>query len=93
VKASAPAFLAQMRDTEPNGKTQHRFWQRGGGYDRNLVRDTTVHRTIDYIHANPVRRGLAVLPEDWPWSSAAWYAGQKDVPFVPDSRHLPARPE
>jgi putative transposase len=30
---------------------------------------------IDYIHANPVRRGLVTRAEDWEWSSARWYAG------------------
>ena len=24
---------------------------------------------VDYIHANPVRRGLVVSPEDWPDSN------------------------
>ncbi len=28
---------------------------------------------IDYIHANPVRRGLVARPEEWTWSSCrAW---------------------
>ena len=30
---------------------------------------------IDYIHGNPVRRGLVQRPEDWDWSSARRYAG------------------
>ena len=30
---------------------------------------------VDYIHGNPVRRGLVARPEDWQWSSARWYAG------------------
>jgi putative transposase len=37
VRESAPAFLSQMRDKQPNGKVHFRFWQRGGGYDRNLT--------------------------------------------------------
>jgi hypothetical protein len=27
---------------------------------------------IDYVHANPVRKGLVVRPADWKWSSAGW---------------------
>ena len=46
-------------------KTRHRFWQPGGGYDRNATELTTVHKMIDYIHYNPVRRGLVNTPEDW----------------------------
>jgi putative transposase len=28
---------------------------------------------IDYIHLNPVRRGLVERASDWKWSSAAWF--------------------
>jgi putative transposase len=28
---------------------------------------------IDYLHLNPVRRGLVEKPEDWKWSSAGWF--------------------
>jgi len=43
---------------------------------------------IDYIHLNPVRRGLIKEPEDWEWSSARWYAGVRPVrleidPIIP----------
>jgi putative transposase len=31
--------------------------------------------TVEYIHMNPVRRGLATRPEQWKWSSFAEYAG------------------
>ena len=34
---------------------------------------------IEYIHANPVRRGLVAQPEDWEWSNARWYAGIRPV--------------
>ena len=30
---------------------------------------------VEYIHLNPVRRGLVARPEDWTWSSAAEYSG------------------
>jgi len=93
VTQRAPRFLAAMCDAQPSGRVQYRFWQRGGGYDRNLTRDSTVHRAIDYVHANPVRRGLVDLPEQWKWSSAAYYLGARDVPFIPDLATLPPRDE
>jgi hypothetical protein len=34
---------------------------------------------VNYIHNNPVKRGLVEDPLDWPWSSARWYAGQGEV--------------
>ena len=61
-----------MREGE---RVRRRFWQAGGGFDRNVVELATVHSIIDYIHANPVRRRLVERPEDWDWSSARWYAG------------------
>ena len=56
-------------------RVRRRFWQPGGGYDRNIDNSRTLNRVIDYIHANPVRRGLCERAEDWEWSSARWYAG------------------
>ncbi len=78
-----------MRDEQPSGKVAHRFRQRGGGYDRNLTRPKTVHATIDYIHANPVRRELVPTPDDWHSSSAGYFAGRMDVPLVPDVDSIP----
>ena len=55
-------------------RVRRRFWQPGGGYDRNITSMATLRAIIDYIHANPVRRGLVATAEDWEWSSARWYA-------------------
>ena len=40
---------------------------------------------IEYIHANPVRRGLVEVPEQWPHSSCAFYDRQEPglLPVVP----------
>jgi putative transposase len=80
VQREAPGFLKRMEDCQPSGRTCHRFWQRGGGYDRNLYEPGVIYRQIDYIHANPVRRGLCARPEDWLWSSAADYAAIRKGP-------------
>jgi putative transposase len=91
VRKHTPRFLSRMEDRQPNGTTQYRFWQRGGGYDRNIVEPATAFTEIEYIHNNPVRRGLCQRPEDWLWSSAADYANSRtgslridrdSVPFV-----------
>jgi hypothetical protein len=34
---------------------------------------------IDYIHGNPVRKGLVEKPEDWKWSSAGWLEGKNSL--------------
>ena len=74
VKREAPEFLNRMEDRQPNGRVSHRFWQRGGGYDRNLTEPSTVWHEVDYMHANPLRRNLCERPTEWKWSSAREHA-------------------
>jgi putative transposase len=95
VRRAAPSFLARMEERRPGGKVSHRFWQPGGGYDRNVVEPETAYREIEYIHNNPVRRGLCERPEDWYWSSAADYAAVRSGPLRVDRESLwrPSGPE
>lgn len=81
-----------MAPVERPGKTAFRFWQEGPGYDRNLNRTATVLSSIDYIHENPVRRGLCRQAVDWKWSSARWYAsdGRIDDSDLPQLAGPPA---
>jgi len=93
VTREAPAFLPNMLDAQPNGARVRRFWQRGGGYDRDLHDPGTIHATIDYIHANPVRAGLVERPEHWRWSSAAYFAGAGRPPLAPNVHSIPSPPK
>jgi putative transposase len=78
LREQAPDWLPRI--TVNRGKRlEHRFWQAGGGFDRNVFEPQTLLTMIDYIHTNPVRRGLASRPEDWKWSSAAWYEGKNSL--------------
>jgi putative transposase len=47
VRKTALYFLAGMKDEQPNGKIHYRFWQRGGGYDRNAFEPQTIWNQID----------------------------------------------
>jgi len=91
IKQYHPSFLTRMADVQPAGKVTHRFWQRGGGYDRNLRSASDVHEKIKYLHNNPVRRGLVLRAEYWPHSSAAnWILGRAgqvpiDWDYLPDA--------
>ena len=68
------------RLTVRSGKRQvFRFWQPGGGFDANIWRERTIEEVIDYIHANPVRRGLVQRAIDWEWSSARFWGGIRPV--------------
>ena len=93
VKNNAPSYLPKMLDRQPNGKEHYRFWQRGGGYDRNITEPRTTWLEIDYLHANPVRRDLCKRPEDWYWSSAADYADVRTGPLEIDFSSLPRTAE
>ncbi len=89
LRQEAPEFLPRLEDRQPNGQRFYRFWQRGGGYDRNLRTVSDVHEKVEYVHANPVRRGLSATPESWPWSSCrAWQTGE-DQPIAIDRESLP----
>ena len=76
LRKSAPERLRRLSVVRPSGRAVYRFWQQGGGYDRNICKPATVWASINYMHANPVRRGLVACAVDWPWSSAGWYAGE-----------------
>ena len=85
-------LLRALTVRERPGKSAFRFWQEGAGYDRNLRTPAAVAGAIDYLHANPVRRGLARRPTDWPWSSARRFAagGAPVDPRHPPLTRLPA---
>lgn len=48
------------------------FWQ-PRSYDFNVRTEKKYVEKLNYIHANPVRRGLVESPELWPWSSFRHY--------------------
>jgi putative transposase len=48
------------------------FWQ-VRYYDFNVITSRKFVEKLRYIHRNPVERGLARKPKDWPWSSFCHY--------------------
>lgn len=68
-------------------KKRFRFWQAGGGFDRNLWNAKAIHSSIDYIEANPVRAGRVAAPEEWQWSFA--YARLCNQGVIPDRADIP----
>jgi putative transposase len=42
-------------------------------YDFNVFTERKRAEKLDYIHYNPVARGLVARPEDWEWSSFQHY--------------------
>ena len=70
-------LLSKLTVQERPGKTCFRFWQEGPGFDRNLFSSEAISSSMEYIHNNPVSRGLCRCAVDWKWSSARYYL---DVP-------------
>jgi putative transposase len=64
--AKSPRTGPESQDTGPFPPVWFReHW------DRFIRDETHFSRVRDYIRNNPVKAGLAALPEDWPWSSAS----------------------
>ncbi len=60
-----------------------RFWQEGPGFDRNLFSPAAIASSTDYIHANPVKRGLCQSAVDFKWSSARFHLRDIVDPDLP----------
>ena len=61
------------RKLRPASYAGARLWRRR--YDDVPVPGENAAKTkINYMHVNPVRRGLVDIPEDYHWSSAREYA-------------------
>ena len=68
VKVSSTTAV-NVRFGEKGELWQERF------FDRALRTVREYHEKVEYIHLNPVRRGLVKRAEEWQWSSIHEYAG------------------
>ncbi len=57
-RLGCPAVGVALGDVMP-----HRYWQEGPGYERNLIKRSTIVAGIDYLRHNPGRRG---------WGGRSW---------------------
>ena len=48
----------------------HVIWQADGFYDRACRNEEEVLDAVEYVHHNPVRKGLVASPGEWSFSSA-----------------------
>jgi putative transposase len=62
---------AEQRELWPDD--ERRIWQRRF-YDFNVWGERKRVEKLRYMHRNPVKRGLALEPEHWEWSSYRSYA-------------------
>lgn len=72
VKKVAARRLHQLRGTK-GPAWQHQFW------DRFVRHEKEYAARFDYMHLNPVRKGLVSKPGEWRWSSYNNFALEHDV--------------
>jgi putative transposase len=53
---------------------EYQFWQEGV-HAELIFSEAMMREKLEYIHANPVKRGYVDLPEHWRYSSARNYLG------------------
>jgi len=80
-KESRREWLIEMmeyagKQNNHNGKFQ--LWQEGN-HPIKLSNNKIMDQKLDYIHNNPVKAGFVSLPEDYLYSSARYYAGEKGL--------------
>jgi putative transposase len=83
LKQRVSRILRKRRQPTPTGQLRMafakfvdrlpQFWQ-PRFYDFNVFSHKKKNEKLDYMHANPVQRGLVKHPKDWPWSSFSFHA-------------------
>jgi putative transposase len=66
--------VASMQRINRLRKASGELWQ-PRYFDHAIRSVKEYHETLEYIHLNPVRKGLVRHPEDWLWSSIHSYGG------------------
>lgn len=71
IRELLPAYAAAIDLEEP-------IWQ-AGFHNFDVFSDEKVREKIEYMHGNPVRKGLVARVEDWKYGSARWYLLKRSV--------------
>jgi putative transposase len=81
--------IASSRAMNRSRHTSGEFWQLR--YFERAIRTVKEYRdALQYLHFNPVKKGLVKKPEDWPWSSFHSFGGPGPVRLRMDVLNLPA---
>jgi putative transposase len=85
-------ILKQLTSRQLKSPDQQQFWQRRY-YDFNVSSNAKYIEKIQYIHHNPVKRGLVTQPEDYRWSSFSHHATGEPGPVQIESNWTANRRE
>jgi putative transposase len=69
---SAALAIQALKLSVTKRRTERPFWLTRY-YDFNVWSAQKETEKLDYIHGNPVKRGLVMEPQDWKWSSYRHY--------------------
>jgi REP element-mobilizing transposase RayT len=72
IKRLASIKINKLRKTK-GSRWQHQFWDRFVRHSKEFV------ERLEYMHYNPVRKGLVERPEQWRWSSVNNFSLDKSV--------------
>jgi REP element-mobilizing transposase RayT len=80
----APCFDEVLRKAAGEDR-ERRLWQ-PSRHPEAICSEEFWQQKADYLHDNPRRKGLVRSPQDWRYSSAAWYYcdgnAESDVPLT-----------
>jgi len=71
-------WMMQRAGAKNSNVKNMQFWQQHNK-PIELWSSDVIQQKLDYIHQNPVEAGFVVNPEDWKYSSAVNFSGQKGV--------------
>lgn len=83
------AKVAATREINRFHGTRGPLWQ-SRYFDRIMRTVREYHETLEYMHLNPVHKGLVASPGEWPWSSYHSYGGPGPEKLVMDRVRIPA---
>ena len=71
------SLLTRLRSAKQPHKSdrEYQFWQEGS-HAELILSDEMMREKLEYLHANPVKRGYVDRAEQWRYSSARNYAGE-----------------
>ena len=73
-------FLKHLQTFKDQHKIdrEYQLWQEDS-HPEMIMNEDMLRQKLDYIHANPIKRGYVDLPEHWRYSSARNYAWHEGV--------------
>jgi REP element-mobilizing transposase RayT len=72
-----PSYYAEVLKRNAGDDRQRRFWQ-PTQHPVGIVTEKFWQQKVNYMHWNPVRKGLVRNPEDWRFSSASFWLSEKN---------------